>query len=71
MKYFDVVANRRASLWRDVKAETTKIQMEQRSAGGHNVIECKDWRETITCVVAVLKSLHFLASKQNQFVTFR
>ena len=26
MKYFDVVANRRASLWRDVKAETTKIQ---------------------------------------------
>ena len=33
--------------------------MEQRSAGGHNFIECKDWRETITCVVAVLKSLHF------------
>ena len=26
MKYFDVVVNRRASLWRYVKAETTKIQ---------------------------------------------
>ena len=22
--------------------------MEQRSAGGHDVIECEDWRETIT-----------------------
>ena len=45
--------------------------MEQRSAGGHNVIECKDWRETITCVVAVLKSLHFALpqSRTNSYLS--
>ena len=26
-----------------------KPLMEQRSAGGRDIIECEDWRETITC----------------------
>ena len=33
--------------------------MEQRSAGGHDVIECEDWSESLHGVVAVLKSLYF------------
>ena len=44
-----------------------KPQIEQRSTGRHDVIECKDWRETITlCSPCVEESsLHF-----SQFVTF-
>ena len=35
-----------------------KLQRERRSAGGHDVIECKDWRETITwCSREVFTSL--------------
>ena len=44
-----------------------KPQIEQRSTGRHDVIDCKDWRETITlCSPCVEESsLHF-----SQFVTF-
>ena len=45
--------------------------MEQRSAGGHDVIECEDCRETITsCSCCVEESLLRLAVKQSQFGKF-
>ena len=48
-----------------------KPQMEQRSAGGHDVIECEDCRETITsCSCCVEESLLRLAVKQSQFGKF-
>ena len=48
-----------------------KPQMEQRSAGGHDVIECADCRETITwCSRCVEESSHRLAVKQSQFSEF-
>ena len=76
MKYFDVVANRRACIWRDVKAISPKPpkykpQMEQRPAEGHDVIECRDWHETITfCSRCVEEASLRLAVKQSQPVTF-
>ena len=45
--------------------------MEQRSAGGHDVIECEDCRETITwCSRCVEESSLRLAVKQSQFSDF-
>ena len=46
--------------------------MEQRSVGGgHDVIECEDWRETITwCCRCVGESSLRLAVKQSQFGEF-
>ena len=53
MKYFDVVANRRACLRRDVKAISPKPPELQTANGtaiywGHDVIECKHRRVTIS-----------------------
>ena len=67
MKYFDVVANRRACLWREgYLAETTKStnrKMEQRSAGGEGggmtSSNLKIGAKLSHGVVAVLKNLHF------------
>ena len=48
-----------------------KPQIEQRSVGGHDVIECEDCRETITsCSCCVEESLLRLAVKQSQFGKF-
>ena len=48
-----------------------KPQMEQRSAGGHDVIECEDCRKTITwCSCCVEESSLRLAVKQSQFSEF-
>ena len=48
-----------------------KPQMEQRSAGEHDVIECEDCRETITwCSRCVEESSLRLAVKQSQFSEF-
>ena len=45
--------------------------MEQRSAGGHDVIECEDCRETITwCSRCVEESSLRLAVKLSQFSEF-
>ena len=66
MKYFDVVANRRACLWYDEKAispKPPKVQTatEQRSAGGGGMTSSnlKIGAKLSHGVVAVLKSLHF------------
>ena len=81
MKYFDVVANRRACLWYDEKAispKPPKVQTAKWNSdllggrGGHDVIEFKDWCETITwCCRCVEESSLRLAVKQSQLVTFR
>ena len=48
-----------------------KPQMEQRSAGGYDVIECEDCRETITwCSRFVEETSLRLAVKQSQFSEF-
>ena len=48
-----------------------KPQMEQRSAGGHDVIQCEDCRETITwCSRFVEETSLRLAVKQSQFSEF-
>ena len=48
-----------------------KPQREQRSAGGHDVIECENCRETITwCSRCVEESSLRLAVKQSQFSEF-
>ena len=48
-----------------------KPQMEQRSAGGHDVIECEDCCETITwCSCCIEESSLRLAVKQSQFGKF-
>ena len=48
-----------------------KPQMEQRSAGGHDVIECEDCRETITCCSCCIEESSLrLAVKQSQFGKF-
>ena len=45
--------------------------MEQRSAGGHDVIECEDCRKTITwCSRCVEESSLRLVVKQSQFSEF-
>ena len=77
MKYFDVVANRRACLWRDVKTISPKPPKKQTArqtangtaiCWGHDVIECEDCRETITwCSRCVEESSLRLAVKQSQF----
>ena len=77
MKYFDVVVKRRACLWRDEKAispKPPKIQTKDGTAicWGHDVIEYKDWRETITWFSRCVEESSLpLAVKQSQFVTFR
>ena len=77
MKYFDVVANGRARLWRGEKAippKPSKIQTANGTAicWGYDVIECEDCRETITwCSRCVEESSLRLAVKQSQFVTVR
>ena len=77
MKYFDVVANRRACLWRDEKATLPKPPKIQTANGtaicwGADVIECKNWRKTIIwCSRGVEESSLRLAIKWSQFVTFR
>ena len=66
-------SNRRARLRRDAKAISPKPPKVQtaKSAGGHDVIECEDCRETITsCSCCVEESLLRLAVKQSQFGTF-
>ena len=70
MKYFDVVANRRACLWYDEKAispkppkvQTAKWNSDLLGGGGDDVIEFKDWCETITWCCRCLKSVHFALS---------
>ena len=75
MKYFDVVANGRANLWRGEKAISPKPSKIQTANGtaicwGYDVIECKNWRETITwCSRCAEESSLRLAVKQSQFVT--
>ena len=77
MKYFDVVANGRTNLWRGEKAISPKPSKIQTANGtaicwGYDVIECKNWRETITwCGRCVEESSLRLAVKQSQFVTVR
>ena len=80
MKYFDVVANRRACLWRDVKTISPKPPKKQTArqtangtaiCWGHDVIEWEDCRETITwCTRCVEESSLRLAVKQSQFGKF-
>ena len=76
MKYFDVVANRRACLWRDVKTispKPPKIQTANKTAIclGHDVIECEHCRETIRwCSRCVEDSSLRLAVNQSQFGKF-
>ena len=80
MKYFDVVANRRACLWRDVKTISPKPPKNQTArqtvngtaiCWGYDVIECEDCRETITwCSRCVEESSLRLAVKQSQFGKF-
>ena len=54
MKYFDVVANRRACLWYDEKAISPKPPKVQTANG-----TAKIGAKLSHGVVAVLKSLHF------------
>ena len=67
MKYFDVVANRRACLWYDEKAispkppkvQTAKWNSDLLGGGGMTSSNLKIGAKPSHGVVAVLKSLHF------------
>ena len=69
-------SNRRARLWRHMKAISPKPPKVQTANGtaicwGHDVIECEDCRETITwCSRCVEESSLRLAVKQSQFGKF-